>query len=188
MNTLINDPLAEEGSFQQLKCTNGEAKPASVAAAALCESEERRLPPLFNRATPQVIRQREKPSHRAMVELAAKGWTPNEISRQLGMTATTVQQILNQPYAASNLANEIHENFGTDHQVVELIKESVVEAVTVARDIMRDEGARKADRLAAANLLLERRYGKANQPINRGTEVDLNNLPDTELAKMITKN
>ena len=42
-----------------------------------------------------------------------------------------------------------------------------------------------ATRLAAADKILERRYGKANQPINQGSTVDLATLDIAEIASQL---
>ena len=46
-----------------------------------------------------------------------------------------------------------------------LIVQYTVPALMTVIDIMQDEGAKKADRLKAAEMLLERAYGKAIQPV-----------------------
>lgn len=50
-------------------------------------------------------------------------------------------------------------------QVAELIRDSLVEATEVARSILLDPDARDADRIKVWELLLDRAYGKAIQPL-----------------------
>jgi len=142
-------------------------------------------PPLTNAKPPFYHNQRETPAHRAMLHLAAKGYTVKEIAERIGRTPVCVNNILRQPMLQSTLVNEIRRVQGEDEQVVEVIKSNVVNAVQVLANIVRDDKAKGSDRIAAANALLERRYGKANQPINRGTDVDLNSLSDSDLAAML---
>lgn len=134
---------------------------------------------------PMYVNQEEKPTHRIALELAAKGYTIKEISELTGFTMPAIGYWLKQPNAVTMLASEVRRIHGEDEQVVQIIKENVVAAVETLAEIMQDPKARHADKIAAADRILERRYGKANQPINRNTDVDLNSLPDSELAKML---
>lgn len=145
-------------------------------------------PVLVRRKGPNVPLQQEKPNHRVFLELAAKGFSHVEIAQMTGYTAACVNNALRQEHIQQTLADRIREVQGADEQVVEYIKEGVLDAVKIAGEIMRDPTAPKQARLAALNVFLDRRYGKPNQPINRGTEVDLNNLTDSELASMMRTN
>jgi hypothetical protein len=60
--------------------------------------------------------------------------------------------------------------------------------VQLYADVLNDPNLPLQQRMEAAERFLNRRYGKPNTPINRGTEIDLNNLPDSELAQMIKGN
>lgn len=141
-------------------------------------------PLLANRKPPKYCRQQERPEHRAIIELAARGFDTKEISKAIGRCPDTVQDILRQPMLQQTLVNEVRRIHGTDEEVAELIKEEVLKSFQVYREIRDNPKARDADRIAAAEKFVERRYGKANQPINRGTDVDLNALSDADLAKM----
>lgn len=140
---------------------------------------------LFNRKKPFYNVQQEKPHHRVMLEMAAKGMNVKEIAHATGYTPVCVNNILRQSHSQESLVEEIRRQHGTDERVVQVIKDNVLAAVETLASIVRDDKAKGSDRIAAAEKLLERRYGKANQPINRGTDVDLNALPDSELAKML---
>lgn len=142
-------------------------------------------PPLANQLPPLYFNQKEKPRHRVALELAAKGKTPKEIAEQLGCAMQSVSNWLRQPHVQQTLVNEIRAVQTEDEKVVEVIRANVVDAVKTLAGIMGDTAARDSDRIAAAEKLLERRYGKANQPINRNTDVDLNNLSDEELVAML---
>lgn len=133
----------------------------------------------------QHLLQREKSRHRAIVELAAKGYDQKEVAARVGVSPVTVGNTLAQPMLQKPLVEAIKRHHGADEQVVELIKESVVKAVATLAEVMEDERAKNSDRIAAAQAILDRRYGKPNQPINRGTDVDLSTLSDDELAKML---
>lgn len=144
--------------------------------------------PLSYRTTPQYERQKEQPNHRVFLELAAQGCTPTEIATITGYSVPCISDVLLQPKLQKPLLEGLHENFGPDQKVVQLIKDNVVRAVEVQVSILNKIEASDKDRLTAANALLERRYGKATQPISAGSVVDLNNLPDSELAKAMKSN
>lgn len=141
--------------------------------------------PLWNRKAPNYERQQELPWHRTALEMAAKGYTCEEIAARIGCTSVTVQDILRQPQYQQTQVNLIRQAANEDHEVCELIKSNVKMAVKTLTAIANDDKARASDRISAARELLDRRYGKPNQPMNRGTDIDLNNLSDADLAKMI---
>ena len=173
----MNDTL--DSLAQELGTTEGTKDPPCVAR------QENGPTVLWNRKDPQYVRQQELPWHRLALELAAKGFTAQEIGERVGKTAVCVQDILRQPHYQQDQVDLIKRESDKDYEVVEVIKENVVEAVLTLADIIKDTSAKKSDRIAAAQALLDRRYGKPNQPMNRGTDVDLNNLSDKELAAML---
>ena len=67
--------------------------------------------------------------------------------------------------------------------VQELAREKSPEAITTLANIMRDDKAPPAARVAAANALLDRGYGKPTQPISQTVaRVDPSSISDEELA------
>lgn len=143
-------------------------------------------PLLHGRKAPQLVRQQELPKHRAIALDIGKGmYTHKEIAAMHNVTATTVNDISKQPALQQFIAKELRRNSGVDEEVVELIKSNVVSAVRTLEGVMKDETQQAKDRIAAAKAIIERRYGLPNQPINRGTDVDLNSLPDSELVKLL---
>lgn len=191
MGELFEIPISQ---FQSLKKTNelepqgvppmigeGSTDPLTRKASEIIGDAM----PLANRKAPYYHVQQEKPHHRVFLELAAKGYTVKEIAEQTGFTTVCVNNILRQEHTQQFLVNEIRDIHSVDDEVVQVIKQSVVEAVSALANIVRDTGSKGSDRIAAANALLDRRYGKPNQPINRGTDVDLSKLTDDELAAML---
>jgi hypothetical protein len=72
--------------------------------------------------------------------------------------------------------------------VQELARHKSPEAITTLANIMNDAKAPPAARVAAANALLDRGYGKPTQPISQTlTKVDPNSLSDEELAAIVAK-
>jgi hypothetical protein len=62
------------------------------------------------------------------------------------------------------------------------------EAIDTLSDIMRDEKAPPGARVAAANALLDRGFGKPTQPISQTlAKVDPSTLSDEELAAIVAQ-
>lgn len=136
---------------------------------------------------PPIYLKSERPAHRLVANAMAQGFTQKEIAESIGVNPVTVSIIARQPHVQQTLANNIRDRMQEDKKVVEVIKQNVVLAVETLADIMQDEKAKNSDRIAAAESLLNRRYGKPNQPINRDGEIDLNSLSDSELAAQMTQ-
>ena len=60
-----------------------------------------------------------------------------------------------------------------DERLKERLKDLSYEAVSVIEEVMRDAEAPRKDRLKAAEIILERAWGKAAQPIEGGFTIDL---------------
>lgn len=160
------------------------ATPVAIAAPREVAPAEP-PPPLYGQTVPPVINQRETPAHRVMLELSAQGFMNKEIAQMMGRSAVNVNNILRQPALQSTLVEECRREADADKRVVDIIKTNVAAATQVLADIALDKDAKKSDRIAAANALLDRRYGKPNQPINRNSEVDLATLTISEIARQL---
>jgi hypothetical protein len=159
--------------------------PSKVQGLNFTEAAE--PPPLFNRKLPYYENKQERPAHRVMLELAARGYNVKEVAEMTGYSEVCVNNILRQPPLQKTLVEEIRKHVSVDEEVVKIIKDNVKVAVQTLAGIMTSDepNVRTADKIAAAQELLSRRYGKCNQPINRGTDVDLNKLSDQDLAQMM---
>lgn len=72
--------------------------------------------------------------------------------------------------------------------VQELARQKSPEAIETLSKIMQDEKAAPAARVAAANALLDRGFGKPTQPISQTlTKVDPSSLSDEELAAIVAQ-
>jgi hypothetical protein len=70
--------------------------------------------------------------------------------------------------------------------VQELARERSPEAINTLAAIMDDKKAPPAARVAAANSLLDRGYGKPTQPISQTlTRIDPSTMSDAELAAIV---
>ena len=172
--------------------SGSDAPPATLVARSgtfsiddMDDIPEVQEPALWKRKAPQYERQQEQEWHRHVIHLSARGFQSNEIAQIIGRSPTTVQDILRQPYYKDEVIREIRRVASEDEQVVTIVKENVAKAVTVLATIMEDTQSPKRDRIAAANAILDRRYGKPNQPLARDTGIDLDKLTDADLAKML---
>ena len=186
LGELFEEPVAE-GAFQNLKRTQEIAEQVVTKKPTMTQLLGDAAP-LKNRKDPYYEVKHERTHHRVFLELAAKGYTVKEIAEQTGFSPVCVNNVLRQQHSQQLLVNEIRDIHSVDEQVVTVIKENAVFAVQTLANIVKNEDAKGSDRIAAANALLDRRYGKPNQPINRGTDVDLIKLTDAELAAMLPTN
>lgn len=174
METLdLEDDL---GEIQTLNRTEDEGE-----IAGLIEANEPSL--LHARKDPWYENKSEFPVHRQMIELAGQGFTVKEIAAMVGKTPQNVNNILRQKPLQQHLVNEVHRKVTEDQKVLDLVRNNVVMAMGVFVEIAGNEKCKPADRIAAAKELIDRRYGKTNQPINRTNDVDLNSLSDEELLQ-----
>ncbi len=169
----LADLFLEAGSIQILNPT------------AASEAVSSHAPQLANRKKPYYTTQKEGHVHRVMLTYAAKGYSVKEIAGMTGYTPVAVNNILRQEHSQQTLVDEIRHLNGEDEEVVLFIKQKVVAAVKTLAGVMEDDKSKGADRIAAANAILNRRYGMPNQPINRGTDVDLNVMSIAEVAAQL---
>ena len=159
--------------------------PGDTRSATAGNGKSNGAAPLANAKAPYYQNQRERYTHRIMLEKAAQGYTVKEIAEQTGFTTVAVNNILRQPYIQQTLVDEIQRIHGVDEEVVEIIKRNVVKAAKLYESVLNDPTADRKDRMEAAERFFNRRYGKPTQPMSQGSVVDLNNLSDEELAALL---
>lgn len=135
---------------------------------------------------PQYDLQQEKPEHRIICHLAAQGLNNIEIAAQSGYTPVAVAYIKKQPWAESLIRHLIDTKGG--EEVRQTLQVTSVLAAKILKEILegKDENAKTSDKIKAAQITLDRVYGTAPQTIVHG-KVDLDNLPDSELQKIIAQ-
>lgn len=113
---------------------------------------------------PQDRRYREKPEHRLMAVLKAKGFSNKEIADYTGYSSTAVGHILRQPHVRQRILDEIKKAGGDELE--KLIAGTAVDNVLTLIDI-RD--TTKDERLKAnvSNTLLERYMGRPVQRVDQ---------------------
>lgn len=140
--------------------------------------------PLFNGRDPQYVLQAERPVHRAIVFLAAQGLSYVEIAQQLGMSAPAVGYIVKQPWAEEEILKQIHSNGGD--AVATVLSQQALPSVMKLIELRDSEEVQKEVQRKAANDLLDRIFGKPNQPVTHRQE-DLAEMTDAELQAIVAK-
>lgn len=135
----------------------------------------------FRGIDPANNRKYEKYEHRIIAELKAGGRTNQEICEITGYCASSVASIVKLPWVKQFVMDEIHKHGG--QAVVDYMSQHAMPAAeTVVSGFMDEEMPRGRDRVAAANSLLDRLFGKANQNIVSHKGADLAKVSDEELA------
>lgn len=151
----------ETGVEPRRRCSHPSVR-ASVEAYA--QNPER----LEGDTLPSTFILKEKPEHRIVIYLKAQGLSNKEIARRIGYQESWVAQILRQPWARARLVKEIGEQ-GRD-AIASLLQGTVEDSLFTLIDIRDSKDAKAADRVAAANSLLDRFLGKPTQRVETKTE------------------
>lgn len=137
---------------------------------------------LFNSKLPNVAIKGEKIHHRMMCMLKLRGMSNREIAKHMDSSDAWVSNVLRQPWAVEFMTGELaREGRDTLH---ELLASSAIDSVYTLIDMRDNKDAKPAERIQASNSLLNRYLGNPTQPIAHSGKVDMNNLPDSELAKI----
>jgi predicted transcriptional regulator len=158
--------------------------PRDEIVQLLEEMDDVDVKPLFNPSTKCYQHQREQPKHRVMVELAAKGYDKKEIATMIGCTPPTIHNVLNHPQMQQTLAETIHKRMGQDDEMVQLVEEGAKIGLRRMLKILKTDDARGSDHISAAKEFLDRKYGKAIQPIVKA-ELDFNTLSIADIAAQL---
>lgn len=143
------------------------------------------IPDLHGFKQPQQFLQQEKYEHRIMAEMKAAGHTNREIAEEMGVTPTTVNYVVKQPWTKQQILSEIHTKGGKE--VLDFMSEKAMAAAEVlVAGFEQEKMEGRRDRVDAANKLLDRVFGKPNQPITNHQGQDLTKLSDEELARIAT--
>lgn len=117
----------------------------------------------FNDLKPNLAVLHEKPEHRYMIWLKARGSSNAEIAAQTGFTLAWVGQVLRQPWARQRLREEL-DKAGRD-ELSTLIKASAVDSVYTLIELRDNDNVPSAVRRASADSLLDRYLGKPTQRV-----------------------
>jgi hypothetical protein len=129
------------------------------AIEAYYEEEEDRL---FNDRKPNLRVEHESPDHRTVIFLKAQGMSNNEIAKRTGYSFPWISQVLRQPWARVRLLTELRE---AGRPAVQALLRASAEDSVMTLIAVRDTATRPSDKIAAANALLDRCFGKPTQHI-----------------------
>lgn len=134
---------------------------------------------LYNDRQPNLAVLSEKPEHRIVIFLKAQGMSNNEIAKRTGYTYPWVSQLLRQPWARLRLVEEI--TASGRNAVEEMLKSAAEDSVYTLISERDNANAKPAERISAANSLLDRFLGKPTQKVEQTIKTGkLDTLDDTE--------
>jgi hypothetical protein len=113
---------------------------------------------LFGDRPPNLAIKTERPEHRIIVYLKARGLNNQEIADRTGYGYQWICQIVRQPWFRQRFVEEC-QAAGLD-QVKQFLEGEVIPSLEVLRDIRDNDEAKDASRVVAANSLLDRFLGK----------------------------
>ena len=190
--SVMEDLIAEFGSQKEQDIPGRAAEPVlggamlgaseRVCTTEVCTSEpsEKAFPRLFNATDASHINQREKYEHRLIALLKATGMSNTEIAKETGYTPVMVGYIVKQPWAVDLILSRIH---GSSDAAMKALQDASLAAamrlIEIAETAKNEEVKRKAN-----NDILDRKYGKPNQPYTLATK-GAHEMSDDELAKAV---
>jgi hypothetical protein len=123
---------------------------------------------------------KERPEHRIIVYLKAQGRSNTEIAKITGYTKPWLTQVCAQPWFKLQLTALLHEKGGD--MVQNFLEGQVMNTLETLVEI-RDNSDKDATRLAAANSILDRAFGKPTQHIKTEAVADPTNA-QTEMSSI----
>ena len=107
----------------------------------------------------------EKPEHRLIVYLKARGLSNREVAERTGYSEPWVSQIVRQPWFRIRIVQELKE--AGLNKIAKLLESSAVDSIYTLITLRDDNEAPKAVRRACADSLLDRWLGKATVHVAR---------------------
>lgn len=141
-----------------------------------------RQPPqddFFNSKDPNLAIRHEKPEHRLVIFLKARGHSLKEIADATGFTIPWVSQILRQPWARARLAQEI--NAAGRDELSTVIEGAAKDSMFTLIELRDDEDTPANVKANVSQYLVDRLLGKPKQSIEQRTG-ELKELTDEQLT------
>ena len=178
-NELV-ERLLDEGGSVKAPAVNAQLYEGSeLSGSAVAQDYAEHPDALYGDRPPNLRVQAEKPEHRIVLFLKGQGMSNNEIARRTGYTYPWISQLLRQPWARKRLVEEITAQ-GRD-AVGEIIKSAAEDSVWTLINERDNGSAKPAERISAANSLLDRFLGKPTQKVEQTIKTGpLNTLEETE--------
>lgn len=182
----MNDQWSKNSGLSDLLC---EAESCSIIEQdSRCKGEvdvveTAEIPRLVNPLEPAYVLQHEKYEHRIVAFMKAQGLNDKEIAEKTGLHTVTIGYIKKQPWFEKLVLSEIHKK---GEEALAVLSAATVESAKALIAIMREAENLETKR-KACNDILDRRYGKPNQPMSMsGKSAD--ELSNEELAKIVSGN
>lgn len=137
----------------------------------------------FNKKEPGYGIIHEKPEHRVVIFMKARGHSHKEIAEATGYTKEWVGQILRQPWAQDALVREINDA-GRD-ELSTIIEGAAKDSLFSLIELRDDENAPASVRANTAQYLVDRFLGKPKQSIEQKIG-DINKASDEQLLHIAT--
>lgn len=166
----------ESGSLLEPDGKPAQAKP-ELGNLSFQRSE---VKPLLNMGEPAYVNKREQFHHRTIAFLKAEGRTNIEIAEALHMSPVTINYLVKQPHISQQILELIHRQ---GDKTLETLHNASLEAAEKLIEIMQ-EAENVETKRKACNDILDRRYGKPNQPIAL-KNLSPDQMSDEELAKFL---
>ena len=130
---------------------------------------------------PAYTLKKERLEHRVIAVLKAEGCNNTEIATQLGMSPVTINYVVRQPWFQQMVLEMTHKSGDV---AMELLHKTALLAAQKLEGIIKDPEVNKETLRKACNDVLDRKFGKPNQPYTT-QRVDPSKMSDGELEKLI---
>ena len=138
----------------------------------------------FNAKDPNLRIQSERPQHRLILFLKARGHNNREIAQAVGMSESWISQVLRQPWARERLAAEL--NAAGRDELSNLIETAAKDSLYKLVELRDDEETPKAVAANVSTYLVDRFLGKPKQSIEQKVG-QLDQLTDEQLTTIISR-
>lgn len=139
---------------------------------------------LKNDFDPRYELKQERTYHRTFINMAAAGYTAQEISEFTGFTRVTVANALRQPWAREHLIKETKKTL--QDEMKEFLEGEILPSLRTLVAVRDGDQVKPSDKVNASNALLDRFLGKPVQPITEEIKPP-SEMSDEELRKQVER-
>lgn len=125
--------------------------------------------------------QKERYVHRLCAFMLAEGRNHTDIAREIGVCSQTVNSWAAQSWMQELVLEMIHRE---GDETMKKLHDASVKAAETLVNVMNDAENKAETRLKAANDILDRKYGRPNQPHTSRT-IPAEQLTDDDLARLV---
>lgn len=135
----------------------------------------------YNAKNPNLAIMHEKPEHRMIIFLKARGHSLKEIADAVGYTVPWVSQVLRQPWARARLAEEI--NLAGRDEIATVIESAAKDSMYTLIELRDDAENPASVRANVSQYLVDRFFGKPKQSVEQKIG-NLDELSDEQLTRI----